>query len=527
MRIVISSGHGKYVRGASGYIDEVDEARRVVDKTATILLQAGHQVKIFHDNTSKDKNTNLKTIVNYHNSQSRDLDVSVHFNANATTSAPVGTECWYYSQVALAGEVSKQIAIAGSLKNRGPKKSTSFYFLIHTTAPSILVEVCFVDSRADSDLYKLHFDAICQALAGALVGQEALPEPPPTGPDIEGRPTLSRGDTGSDVVYLQEQLNSDNRAGLSADGIFGTLTDDAVRVYQASRRLSVDGIVGPMTWEALETDMPPYSPPGLPAPLTTEQVNRIVTIANNSEVPNYSWRDRGKAPIGYVRGVALAFADCYMRYIHGWEPAVSMALANTGNADKDALAWYASIFANKGMDNSQHGTDTLRHVWTLLVGLGLRESSGKYCTGRDQSASNTTSDTCEAGAWQTSWNVNNSVSGVRQEFDTYAAGGGVNPAGFVEQFKVGVTCSSADWQNYGSGNGLKHQQMSKEQPSYAAQVCGLTLRQLRQHYGPINRKEAEVTTQVDDMLFDVQEYLDTLEVAMDAKSAMSPRRTGA
>ena len=28
-RIVISSGHGKYVRGASGIIDEVDEARRV------------------------------------------------------------------------------------------------------------------------------------------------------------------------------------------------------------------------------------------------------------------------------------------------------------------------------------------------------------------------------------------------------------------------------------------------------------------------------------------------------------------
>ena len=29
--IVLSSGHGKYVRGASGIIDEVDEARRVVD----------------------------------------------------------------------------------------------------------------------------------------------------------------------------------------------------------------------------------------------------------------------------------------------------------------------------------------------------------------------------------------------------------------------------------------------------------------------------------------------------------------
>jgi hypothetical protein len=30
--IVISSGHGKYVRGASGLLDEVDEARRVVER---------------------------------------------------------------------------------------------------------------------------------------------------------------------------------------------------------------------------------------------------------------------------------------------------------------------------------------------------------------------------------------------------------------------------------------------------------------------------------------------------------------
>ena len=36
-RIVISSGHGKYVRGASGIIDEVDEARRVVEHLADEL----------------------------------------------------------------------------------------------------------------------------------------------------------------------------------------------------------------------------------------------------------------------------------------------------------------------------------------------------------------------------------------------------------------------------------------------------------------------------------------------------------
>ena len=47
--ITISSGHGLLVRGASGYLDEVDEARRVVDRVADILRKAGDDVNGYHD----------------------------------------------------------------------------------------------------------------------------------------------------------------------------------------------------------------------------------------------------------------------------------------------------------------------------------------------------------------------------------------------------------------------------------------------------------------------------------------------
>src|SRR4249919_560047 len=115
MKLAISSGHGKYIRGASGspvppYLDEVDEARRVVDRVAEILRGAGVTVKTFHDNTSHDQSTNLNTIVNYHNKQVRDLDVSVHFNAYQTTSKPMGTECLYVTQEKLANTVASKIA---------------------------------------------------------------------------------------------------------------------------------------------------------------------------------------------------------------------------------------------------------------------------------------------------------------------------------------------------------------------------------------------------------------------------------
>ena len=39
------------------------------------------------------------------------------------------------------------------------------------------------------------------------------------------------------------------------------------------------------------------------------------------------------------------------------------------------------------------------------LGLGMRESSGQYCCGRDTSEDNTTADTAEAGLFQMSWNA--------------------------------------------------------------------------------------------------------------------------
>jgi len=182
MNIVISSGHGKYVRGASGYLDEVDEARRVVEKVAELLRAGGVSVDTFHDDVSKTQNENLHRIVDYHNSRERELDVSVHFNCNQTTSKPVGTECLYVTQADLSADVADAIAAAGGLIDRGPKKRTDLYFLNNTEEAAILIETCFVDSSADADAYRTHFNEICEAIAKAVSGDESLgpsPEPPP------------------------------------------------------------------------------------------------------------------------------------------------------------------------------------------------------------------------------------------------------------------------------------------------------------------------------------------------------------
>lgn len=190
MKIIISSGHGLKIRGASGYLDEVDEARRVVNKVAEFLRGVGVNVEAFHDDVSTSQNDNLERICAFHNAEQRDLDVSVHFNCYDGTAS--GTEVLYVSQAALAGTVSEAIADAGPFKNRGAKKRTDLYFLNNTDEPAILIETCFVDSREDADKYEEQFEAICAAIAQSISGELIDLEQPPdlTDPPTTGTPVL-------------------------------------------------------------------------------------------------------------------------------------------------------------------------------------------------------------------------------------------------------------------------------------------------------------------------------------------------
>ncbi len=70
--------------------------------------------------------------------------------------------------------------------------------------------------------------------------------------------TTSQGSTGATVEALQRQLNA-NGENVSVDSSFGPLTDQAVRDFQSSRGLGVDGSAGPQTWNALVNRLPPVT----------------------------------------------------------------------------------------------------------------------------------------------------------------------------------------------------------------------------------------------------------------------------
>ena len=89
---------------------------------------------------------------------------------------------------------------------------------------------------------------------------EITPTPEPTPEPVERTyTTLKKGDTGNDVVLLQQALAQLGLLTSAADGIYGTGTMTAVRKFQQANGLDVDGIAGAKTQEVL-FEMSPVTP---------------------------------------------------------------------------------------------------------------------------------------------------------------------------------------------------------------------------------------------------------------------------
>lgn len=232
-------------------------------------------------------------------------------------------------------------------------------------------------------------------------------------------------------------------------------------------------------------------------------VDKIVTIAATSPINRYRWPDRGRAPQGFINGMAVTFARSHARLGSRDQFVVAMArpLADAG---KDALAYYADEFASRGLAEGDSAADRLRRLFVLMIGLGMRESSGRHCEGRDRSASNSTAETAEAGLFQVSYNARRSDPLLVRLFEAYRQ----EPRGFVDIFKIGVTCAPRDWANSGSGAGAEFQNLSKKCPAFAVEFAAIALRSNRRHWGPITRMEAEVHPECDALLRKVQDEVD-------------------
>lgn len=223
-----------------------------------------------------------------------------------------------------------------------------------------------------------------------------------------------------------------------------------------------------------------------PAPVRALDAELADLVAATPGCSQYSFKNRGRAPLGYMQGMVKAFARSYCRV-----PASQIG-KELGDTDHDALAWYGAKSGG------------LVPAWTLGLGLGMRESSGKYCTGRDSTVKNPTPEGAEAGTFQASFNSYR----VSSRFAPLEAEYRADPARCdLALWKQGVgACGAAS-----VGPGTKAyawQEFMRSCPSFAAEYSLTLTRLLRKHFGPINRKEAEYLPACETMFRSVQAYLD-------------------
>lgn len=215
-KVAISAGHGEKIAGASGYFEESDETPRVMREVTDELHRRGVVTVEFWDQTSTTQQDNLDRIIDWHNNQDRELDVSIHFNAS--NGQGHGVEVLYVSQDELAAKVSAAIAAAAHITNRGAKYNGNLAFLNGTDKPAILIEVCFCDNASDATAYDQKFNEVCAAIATAISGiDKPLPiepieppvEPPPVEPPEQLMPVVTVAFTVPRGVDLKITVNSD------------------------------------------------------------------------------------------------------------------------------------------------------------------------------------------------------------------------------------------------------------------------------------------------------------------------------
>lgn len=286
----IHGGHapaGKKGSGAVGIVNESIVDREIKDAVIAKLRALGHTVYDCTCENGGSATEVLKDICNKANAHTVDLDVSIHLNCY--NGSAKGTEVLVYKLGGKAEQYAKNIvnSIAElGYTNRGVKVRNDLYYLKHTKNTALLIETFFCDNQEDVNRYNL--DAMANAIVKGIIGEVTssteVPTPQPSEPTkpsgydewvarlqqelnyqfkrgltvdglkgpntLNACPTVKKGAKGNVTRLIQERLNSVGFS-LGVDGIFGTATYKAVKVFQRNRGLSQDGIVGKNTWNWL------------------------------------------------------------------------------------------------------------------------------------------------------------------------------------------------------------------------------------------------------------------------------------
>ncbi|RNA68653.1 N-acetylmuramoyl-L-alanine amidase [Alteribacter keqinensis] len=269
VRIFIDPGHGGSDPGAVGNaLREKDLCLSTALRLRDILQSQFQNVEVRLSRTT-DVFVSLAARAQAANSWNADLFVSIHYNA--AVAAARGFETFRFTN---APNRTRQIhqemhrvmynqAWRGRTLDRGTK-SAGFYVLRYTNMAAILTEGGFVTNAQDANFLRSSAfiqeaaAAHAEAIAALFSNVRRRSSGGSTGTGEWTGQVLRNGDRGALVRSLQEKLLNlgYDLGSFGGDGIFGNATENAVRAIQRSAGITVDGIAGPQTYQAIQNARP-------------------------------------------------------------------------------------------------------------------------------------------------------------------------------------------------------------------------------------------------------------------------------
>ena len=286
MKVAIDCGHT--LRGADTGAEgcgrlEQNCTREIGNALLGKLKALGHDARIVSvDGGMSSLGESLATRVNNANNWGADLYVSIHLNCGGGH----GTEVFTYKgrELSSARNTLNEICNNFGYTNRG-LKGASLYVTNHTNMPAFLVECCFIDSQSDMAKYDANkfADCICRGITGNTSNTtytNIQPSQPQQSQDTRVKElqhlcnVIIGANIDEDNIWGQQTENAvrqlplcgipytqreltvwvQSRLGCTPDGIFLYETANAVKQWQRSHCLEVDGIVGYNSYKSLALD---------------------------------------------------------------------------------------------------------------------------------------------------------------------------------------------------------------------------------------------------------------------------------